>query len=928
MNETILLTGATGFLGTWIARELLRATDAQLAVLVRAKNDSAAAAAARLRRAWWDHPDLAQSIGERVQVIAGDIARPGLGLPPEVHDRLTRTLTRIIHCAADLRLNGPLDEMRGTNVQGTKSLLELAHAAHRHHGLSRFVHVSTAYVAGNRRGHIREEDLTDAYGFVNNYERTKYEGETLVRAAMKDLPCTILRPGLVVGDSSTGAIHTFNTLYYPLRLYLAERHRVLPARPCLRVNMVPVDWVAEMAVRLALDPRAGGLAFHLTAPSESLPTAAEMAAFVHDWARRNLDSSMQRPVFVPVPSPLAGLATKLLGGRLSELASYFGEQRVFHRENLDLLAGPYAINWREYLPNLLSYATRCGFAHRRGRTVHEQILFRLGSRSYPAIFHDIVRGRFIRRTADELRSEIMQVAAALRASGIRPGDRVGITGLNSTRYSSLDAAIGLVGAVSVPIYYTSPPEEVRAILADSGARMLLLGAPALLPGLSELAREFPVVSFCRQTPPRSASDFSGFVRWEEFLARGGSGEGITMAPVDPDDLATIRYTSGTTGPPKGVAFTHRQLRWMAEAVGAIAPWRIRTRPVRYLSFLPLSHVVEGILGAYTPFCGRIRLRIDYLEDFTGLRLALRKTRPTFFFCVPRFYEKLWEKASGTWLGRWWLRAPRSRVGRLIRPVLRRIVLGRAGLARCDYLVVGSAPVREELLKAFADLGIEVHNAYGLTEAPLVTINRRGRILEGTVGEPLPETEIRVADDGEILVRGPQGACGYYGKAGLERFHPGDWLHTGDFGRLGESGGLVVSGRKKDLIVTSYGKNVNPLKVENELRRLPGIKEAMLIGEGRPYCAALLWVDPARAANLDWEELDREMQAANGRLAHPEQVKSWAVLPYDLSVAAGDLTANLKLRRERIAGRAEDVLAALYAVGGVPNRVLHLGRVRP
>ncbi|MGE5573057.1 MAG: SDR family oxidoreductase, partial [Bacteroidota bacterium] len=209
MTETIFLTGATGFLGTWIAAELLRTTDVRLVVLVRAEND--AAAAARLRRAWWDRPDLTDCIGGRVQALAGDVSRSDLGMSQETRRELARMVTHVIHAAADLRLNGPLEEMRRTNVQGTENLLQLAHTAHRDHGLGRFVHVSTAYVAGNRRGEVQEEDLTDKYGFANNYERTKYEGESLVRAAMKDLPITILRPGMVVGDSRTGAIQTFNT---------------------------------------------------------------------------------------------------------------------------------------------------------------------------------------------------------------------------------------------------------------------------------------------------------------------------------------------------------------------------------------------------------------------------------------------------------------------------------------------------------------------------------------------------------------------------------------------------------------------------------------------------------------------------------------------------------------------------------------------
>lgn len=920
MKEVVLLTGATGFIGTWVAKEFLRTTDVQMIALVRAENE--AAATGRLRRAWWDHPDLTKSLGDRIQVIAGDITVQDFGLGGEAYSRLAQSVTRIVHTAADIRLKAPLEELRRTNVRGTVNLLELAHSAHRHHGLGRFVHFSTAYIAGSRPGKVHENNLSHTFDFANAYEQTKYEAEILVKATAISLPVTILRPGMVVGDSRTGAIKTFNTLYFPLRLYLEGRHRILPVNPSLRVNMVPVDYVAGMAVQLSLNPAATGLTFHLTLPHESLPTVAELADFARDWARRNLDFDLQRPVFVPAPPPLMGLAAKESAGKFSGLVPYLNEQRIFCRENLDRLCGPCRLDWREYLPNLLSYATRFGFMHRSDRTVHEQIFFRLGSRSRPAVYCDIVEGGMIRRSAAELRCEIIQVAKALRASGIGPGDRVGITGLNGTRHFSIDTALGLIGAISVPIYYTSPPEEIAAIVADSDAKMLLLGAPALLQGLSDLTKRLPVVSFCRQIPPKDAT---GMIAWEEFLARGGLAEGPVMAHVDPDDVATIRYTSGTTGRPKGVVFTHRQLRWMAETVASLTPWSIRTKPVRYLSFLPLSHVVEGILGAYAPYFAPAPLEIHYLEEFHDLPNALRRARPTSFFCVPRFYEKLWEKATGNWMGKCWLHAPQSLIGRTIRPLLRHAVLRGAGLDRCGYLMVGSAPVYKELLRAFADLGIQVHNAYGLTEAPLITINRAGRVLQGTVGEPLPETEIRVAEDGEILARGPQVTPGYYRRTEAGKDHDNGWLYTGDLGRLPESGGLVITGRKKDLIVTAYGKNVTPQKVESEFRRLPGILEAMLIGEGRPYCTALLWVDPEKAKHLSWQELDLGIQAINGRLSHPEQAKSWAVLPYDLSVAAGDLTANLKLRREKVMRRLADALDALYGAAEVPGKVLHLGR---
>ena len=281
MGGVILLTGATGFLGTQVARRLLERTDHDLVALVHAPDQ--ATARRLLLRAWWDWPELAEEVGGgaaplagdgrsgRVAVLAGDVRAPGLGLEPAAWHGLACRLTHIVHAAADLRLTAPLAEARRTNVDGVANVLELARAAHRDHRLARLLHVSTAYVAGRRPGAVDEDDLTDRWGFANAYEHSKYEGERLVRAARAELPVTVVRPAMIVGDTRTGAVKTFNSVYVPLRRYLTGRLRVVPTRPGLRVNIVPVDWVADAIVRLTFDPAAAGRTVHLTAPLEALP---------------------------------------------------------------------------------------------------------------------------------------------------------------------------------------------------------------------------------------------------------------------------------------------------------------------------------------------------------------------------------------------------------------------------------------------------------------------------------------------------------------------------------------------------------------------------------------------------------------------------------------------------------------------------------
>ncbi|HEX6261860.1 MAG TPA: SDR family oxidoreductase, partial [Actinomycetota bacterium] len=269
MDDVVLLTGGTGFLGTEIARRLLRRPEARIVVLVHASGEDEGLLAAK--RAWSYAPDLEEGLAAgRVEIVAGDVRSADLGLEPSVRSDLIRRVTRIVHAAADLRIDVVPADLRPTNVRGVANVLAFALACHADHGLVRLSHVSTAYVAGGRTGEVPEDALDDRFGFENAYELTKYEGERLVRDAMKHLPISVFRPAMIVGDSRTGEVRTFNSFYVPLRRYLTGRVRVVPASPRLRVNIVPVDHVADAVVRLTFEPAAEGSTFHLTAPAEHL----------------------------------------------------------------------------------------------------------------------------------------------------------------------------------------------------------------------------------------------------------------------------------------------------------------------------------------------------------------------------------------------------------------------------------------------------------------------------------------------------------------------------------------------------------------------------------------------------------------------------------------------------------------------------------
>jgi len=325
--------------------------------------------------------------------------------------------------------------------------------------------------------------------------------------------------------------------------------------------------------------------------------------------------------------------------------------------------------------------------------------------------------------------------------------------------------------------------------------------------------------------------------------------------------------------------------------------------MRYLSFLPMSHVVEGILASYAPYCMLCEAKIYYLTDFQMLTHALPLVRPTVFFSVPRFYEKLWEQIGQNAIGKRYLAMQDGWLKRLTGNLLRRVVLRKAGLNKCTQLLVGSAPISEDLLLHFRNMGIEIHNAYGQTEAPLITLNRLGHNVIPSIGTPLPETSVTTAPDGELIVSGPQVALGYYQLA-TETFQNGQ-LYTGDLGHIDNQGNVFVSGRKKDMLITSYGKNINCSKIEQRLCDIPCVEQAVLVGEQRPYCTALLWT------NGTADTLAADIERMNTQLSHPEQVKRYCIVETPLSISRGELTPNLKVKRNMVLEHYKQEIETLY-----------------
>ncbi len=917
---SIFITGITGFLGTEIVSEIMRTTDDTVYGLTRA--DSYQEALTSLSNLWYQRPELKNNIGVRIIPVLGDITENSLGLSAENQDFLIRNTDYIIHAAAVVGIRHTRKQFWDVNVEGTEHVLNFARRIQSDHPLKRFSHVSTAYVAGVRSGSIMEDSLENS-GFSSLYEQSKFEGESLVTKAMDQIPVCVFRPSQIVGDSKTGMVKNFNTLYYPLKLYLKRQAHFFPSKKSMRVNMVPVDYVAQCIVRITYADEAAGKTFHLTAPASMQPTVGELIDAVRDWADKNLSIHLAKPLFLSLPflskigasynlSEHQSTKKNVLTNMLA-LSPYFTEDKTFDTTNTENFMGPFNLNWKEYLPKLLNYAVSKNFLDHNGRTVFEQVRFCLKRQHTPITYYDVTDDGMTEYSALSVEENIERTLQALQALGIGPGSRVAISGINSVSYFILDVAIGLSGAASVPLYYTTPANELDELLKKSKADCFFIGDVRILSKVNLMTFDKKMISFTENAP---LPEDSRLMSWNQFLDLGKD-RGIKPVQVSYEDIATIRYTSGTTGNSKSVAFTHYQLRWMAETMGSLLIFKGRTRHASYLSFLPLSHVVEGILGAYTPYYLGTPLSLYFLNNFDKAAETLPKVQPTIFFSVPRFYEKVWNQLAQNTVGNLYISSKSSLLKKILRPIMKHTILKRAGLDQCDQLIVGSAPVSNKLLEDFRELGIEIHNAYGLTEAPLITLNRLGANDITTVGPPLPETKVMLADDGEILVEGPQVAAQYDGRSSAT-------LHTGDLGAITENGHLQIVGRKKEILINSYGKNINLQKVETYLKDIPGISEALLVGERRPYCVALLWPEEDQPSP-DEETLALAIQSVNEQLSHPEQLKRYALMSSPLKISTGELTPNLKLRRDNIIELHQQTIDGLYAPTAISaGSVLYIG----
>ena len=569
-------------------------------------------------------------------------------------------------------------------------------------------------------------------------------------------------------------------------------------------------------------------------------------------------------------------------------------------------------------------------------------------------------GAWVTLTSREVGQAVREVALGLIALGCGTGDRVAIFSASRAEWVQADFAIYSAGCVTVPIYPSYPPDLAAYIVNDSEARTLIVEDAAQLAKALEARDHMPKLEhiivmggYAAPEPPKMV------MTWQALQRLGRDNEDVhkstlaeRVASTQSGDIATIVYTSGTTGPPKGVVQTHGNhvaaMRSSAEATPVEPGWV-------HLLFLPLAHSfarMESYLGIYNGLLTAFAENLDKVGD------NLKEVRPHFICSVPRVFEKVYAKIlAGVEAGPpakrkifHWAMGVGREVSRheqrgqplppalaLKRAIAHKLVFSKLHAAlggRLKWAVSGGAPLSREIAEFFHAAGILLLEGYGLTETcPVLTFNSPTRFKFGSVGRALPGVEVRIADDGEIVARGGNIATrGYYKQpqATAEVFEPTGWFHTGDIGRIDEDGFLFITDRKKDLIVTAGGMNIAPQNIENLLKSDPFVSQVMVYGDRRPYPVALITVNPEELGKFAREQgilttdpgivtkhpkvterVARIVEEKNSQLQSYAKIKKFTVLPADFTQEGGELTPTLKVKRKVVSEKYRQAIEELY-----------------
>jgi long-chain acyl-CoA synthetase len=559
------------------------------------------------------------------------------------------------------------------------------------------------------------------------------------------------------------------------------------------------------------------------------------------------------------------------------------------------------------------------------------------------------------------RENAKKAALGLLAMGAERGECVAIISENRPEWLYIDLGVQSIGCVTAAVYATSAPDQVAYIVRHSGARFFFVEDEEQLDKALESLEQMPALEKIIVIDWKGLRDFSHpkVMSYEEFieLGSGNSGPGSErfeeeVGRCSPDDTALLVYTSGTTGPPKGAMLTHRNLIWTARALHRANPMNDRDE---VLSFLPLCHIAERMMTVVLQLC--FGYTVSFAENLDTVPQNLREVSPTIFFAVPRIWEKFHSKViltmdDATLFKRLCFRAAcrlsrgplqrrlegkrASAAGRLLDLLALHSVFmplrKRLGLERARVAISGAAPISRNILEFFHMLGIRLREVYGQTEGcGPTTIHAGDSIRLGTVGQAVPGVEVRIAEDGEIIFRGPNVFKGYFKNPEATRAVIEDgWLHSGDVGIIDENGFLRITDRKKDLIITAGGKNIAPQNIENQLKASPYINDAVVIGDRRKFLTSLILIEEENvmkfaqdngisfttyadlARNGDIRKLiEDEIRAVNRSLADVEKIKKFRILERRLEQEEGELTPTMKIKRDKISRLYRDLIDEMY-----------------
>jgi len=552
--------------------------------------------------------------------------------------------------------------------------------------------------------------------------------------------------------------------------------------------------------------------------------------------------------------------------------------------------------------------------------------------------------------------EVKAAGKALIALGLEPGGTVSILGFNRPEWVIMDVAAMAVGGAAAGVYTTCSPPEVQYIVDHAESLVVLVENENQLKKIQSQRAKLPRLKHVVTMKGAAASPDA--MTWDDFLARG---KGVSddqffsrLHALEPGGLATLIYTSGTTGPPKGVMLTHDNLMWTAQALNGL----IKNGPNDCgVSYLPLSHIAEQMLTIHGPIVSGAA--VYFAENLDKVAENLKEVQPTVVFGVPRIWEKFHAGVSeklGAATGfkktlvDWVRKVARKKSelenrGERMGPILalqymaaNRLVLSKLkpalGLGRARMCVSGAAPIAKEVLEFFATLDIPIREVYGQSEdTGPTTINVPGKTKFGTVGPLIPGIEVKIADDGEILVRGRNVFKGYFKEPEATRETLVDgWLCSGDLGEISPDGFLSITGRKKEIIITAGGKNIAPKNIEAALKNSRLVAEAVVIGDRRKFLSALVALDDDATRNFLAEkgvadgkpyhqneavlaEVQRAVDEVNKDLAQVEQVKKFTILSRNFTIENGELTPTLKIKRKIVNQNFAEQIEAMYAEAG-------------